>query len=1005
MVNLLMITVLLLGFKTVIGIKKEGFPSISKNIISIQTFYPGASARDVEINVTMTIEEELEKVANLKEVLSTSSEGMSIITIVADDDVDDAQFKQIYDDVGEKLASISNLPSGVDGKPSYRQWTSDEMPVLEIAISGDYKKLRKFIPYLYTEIKRISGVSEVVKVGFPDEEYQIVVDMEKAKKNYLDLQSIANTLKARNIEGSGGTLESYIGEKKIVAYNKYKSLDEVLDTNLRRTYTGSGVRLKDIAEIKRVPENLNLTVRNSGKRGVSLMVKKKGNSDLLNTLDKIHSFLNNVSVPVGIKVITLNDQSKFTRNRLKLLTSNALMGIALVVVLLTLILGRRTAFWTAFSIPFSILGMFIFLPGMDLTLNAMTLGGMVLVLGILVDDAIILSESVDRAKEEGHSGADAVVLAVKQVWKPILGASLTTMVAFWPLSQLGGLPGKFIWIIPVIVALSLVASLIDTFFVLPVHLMHGKTVEKKEKRFVKKLEKMHKNSLDFLKNYRYVVLFTFIMLLASAGFIAKNYVKTDPFPQDSAEGFTIQLTLPAGTSLELAQDQIKVIEKEISALPPAELDGFSVRIGTHAQDTTIERGTDPHLAIIFIYLKTYIERTRTAQEISSSLREKILPFLKDKKIEALFELTRVGPPLGRAFEIRVASEEDRPRTAKVEEIKSYLRTVKGVLEIEDDNIPGKIELDLKLNFDKLAEMGGTVAGALSTIRIAFDGQVVTDIIEHNVPIDFRLRLNRKGRSDRDFVNSLSLINKKGYLINFDHFSTFEEKDSQSEIFHVNNRRTTTIFGQLDKDIISPGKLMDLVKENFPSSYQVPISYSGEPVENEKIFGNMKLAFITAIIGIFLVIAIILNSISKPFIVLSAIPFAVVGIIYTVFAFSMPLSIFIMMGVVGLSGIVVNDSLVMVHTIDRIIGEKGFSTNAVIEGAVRRLRPVLLTTFTTVMGLLPTGYAIGGYDPFIAPMCLAMAYGLLFATLITLILIPMLYLILIDIKNFGASKLS
>ena len=450
--------------------------------------------------------------------------------------------------------------------------------------------------------------------------------------------------------------------------------------------------------------------------------------------------------------------------------------------------------------------------------------------------------------------------------------------------------------------------------------------------------------------------------------------------------------------MKKAEDNLKILEKHLLALPTGELSGFSSRIGTQSKSAVTERGTEPHLGMVFVYLKPFSKRARSAQDIIDGLKISMKSDFKKLQVSPLFEIIRIGPPVGKPFEIRVSSRQDQLRHSKVEEIKDNLKKLKGVLNVDDDQVIGKKELNLILDYDHLTRVGLTVEDVLQTIRLAFDGQIVTDYVENNRPIDIRVRLDSSGREDTKFIKTLKIINRQGQIIPLHRVTSFEEQVSLSEIKHINGDRTTVVFGQLDKINQTPATILAYAQEEFKTSKDVQVTFAGEPIENQKIFGSLSMAAVTAVFGIFIVIALILNSLVKPLIVMSAVPFGVVGIILAVWSHGMALSMFVMISLIGLSGIIVNDSLVMVFTISELIDKDGFDIDKIIKGAVTRLRPVLLTTATTVLGLLPTAYGLGGSDPFISPMCLALMYGLLFGTFVTLIFVPILYSVGNDFKR-------
>ncbi|MCB1158999.1 MAG: efflux RND transporter permease subunit [Leptospiraceae bacterium] len=993
LVNVIIIAVFFLGLQSVLKMRKEAFPTITVNKVIITTIYPGASARDVELNVTREIEESIEGLSGVDEITSYSNEGYSNIVVSIDEDADEVGINKVFDDLDREISKISTLPSGIEGRPSLKKITSFDLPVLEIALFGKTPELRKFVDYFKAKLLEVEGVASVEIVGFPDEEIEVLVDPLKARNKLVDLRRIAYAIQKRNLEGSGGVLESFLSEKKVVSFSKFQSLDEILDTNVRMSEDGLGTKLRDIATLNLNNKEQKLRVRNNGKPGLS--IKNKKDKDVLRTIDGIQSMLKKIEIPKGLSYSLFNDQSRFTRGRLQLVTGNAIAGFILVFIILFFTFDMKTSFWTAFGIPFSLFGVYIILYNMGITLNALTLGGFIVVIGMLVDDAIVVAEEISTYKEEGMSSFEAAKKAVEHVWKPVLASSTTTMIAFSPLVSLGGLPGKFVWVLPLIVILALSVSLFDAYFLLPSHLSHGKVKKIEKKKFVHSLENFYQSVLLKILKFRYVILVLFILLFISSLYLAKEKIRKDPFPQDSSEGITVQFTFPHGYSMDKVEKELTKFEEVLISSPKEDVAGFSLRFGTHSLDPTTDRGSLDNIATAFIYLTPFNERKRQAFQIIKQMREDIRRIYPEGRVTFLMDLMRIGPPMGKDFEIRVSSEYEKEREETVKKIIEYLSKKEGLLEIKDDKVIGKDEINLKFKHDLLSRAGLTVEDVLSTLRIAFDGMIVSSMNHENKTKDIRLRLNEKARADEAFISKLPLLNNRDYMIPLQEFVWMEEKPSRGEIVHVNRIQTTTIFGSVDIRKVNISKVLLEVAKEFPSSGKVRISFSGQPVESQKIFSNLGSAAMIAILGIYLVISLIFDSFAKPFLIMLAIPFSIIGVMYSLYLHNMPISIFAGLAIVGLSGVVVNDSIVMVYTIFSKDEINNLNRDTIVEGAVSRLRPILLTTITTVLGLLPTAYGIGGSDPFFEQMCIALAYGLLFGTFIVLVLIPIFTSILID----------
>lgn len=1007
LVNVIVLSIFLYGIFSASSMNKEAFPDISFGNIIITTIYPGASAEDVEMNVTIPIEEALREILGIEEIMSSSNEGLSQITIVADEDYNDAQFLNLYQEVDSEISKIDDLPADIDGRPTLKKLTSQDMPFVEIAFTGNYEDLLKFIPKVKQDLLLNKSIAAVEIIGLPDPEVHVIVDPGKAKRNYVGLRMIAGSIADRNMEGSGGTFESFIGEKKVVSVNKFESYEEVLNVNIRTSpdSAGYGIKVKDVADIKIVPKNEKLIVRNNGKRGATLILKKKKNGDVVETSDEVRKYVENLKTPDGITASIINDQSKMTRDRLSLTVNNAIMGFVLVLLILFIVLDRKTAIWVAFGIPFSLLFVFIITSHAGMTLNAITLAAFIIVLGMLVDDAIVIAENYKHNIESGIKPHDAAILSVKTMWKPVLAACATTVMAFSPLLNFGGLPGKFIWAIPFVVLLSLTGSLIEGYFFMPVHLSHGSeknlshTVDKKG--FIVKLENFYERILRRVINFRYIAIFLLFLMIVLSVYLVNNVMEQDAMPQDAAEGFTVTFELPTGFTLEQTEKEIMEFEKILSGLPENELVGYSCRIGTNSTSTQTDRGIQNNVASVFVYLTPFSKRDRTVYEIVDSVKKDSENIsLMEKSSVTDFELIRIGIPFGSPLEVKVISNNTEQRMKTVQDIKSFLSSKEGIVNYEDDIIEGVPEINIKPDYDLLSRTGLSVKDVLNVLRIAFDGTVVSDLRGLERTTDFRVILKESGMSEQQLIKYLPVMNSQGNMINIGNLVKISDKEGAGEIKHYNGQRATTVYIDFDKKIISGTQLLTDISNQFNNIDDVRIIFDGETTDTNEIFSNLGMSAAIAIISVFLIIALIFNSFKKPFIILLALPFSIPGVIIAAYTHGHPMSMFIGVSVVGLCGIIVNDSIVMVHSISRLHDgntETSF-LEAVVKAAKSRLRPILLTTLTTFFALIPTAYAIGGFDPFITPMCLGLAWGLLYSTLITLILVPIFYLVGKDIGS-------
>ncbi len=1002
LVKLLFLAVFLFGIYSMFTIQKEGFPAVDLNKVTVNTVYPGASALDVELNVTTQLEEEIQEVDGLYEVTSTSRENFSAIVIQADEDAGSKELAAIVTDIKQAVDQTRDLPLDLEELPLVDVISTADTPIVSINLFGEHGKLRELLPILERGIESLPGVSGVDKIGYFDREVHIEIDPAKAKDLRISLSDVLVAIQSRNLRTTGGTLESYLNEQTVISLNKFNNPKEVEEVILRANISGQVVRIRDIATVKLREKDETFIVRNEGKPGMNLVVRKKKDADIMTTLDGVKVFMTEQTLAEGIGYTFSNDQSARTRLRLQVLGGNALLGFTLVTIILMLALNRQAAFWTAMSVPFSLFGTFILLPYVGVSLNAISLAGFVLVLGLLVDDAIVVAEKITHYREKGFSAKEAALKGTAAMWRPVTVASITTILAFSPMFSLGGMPGKFAWAIPAVVIVALLVSLFECYFILPHHLAAGRQVKNRSKAgWILKVEAGYGWLLEHLLHWRYIVVLFMVMILLSSVYLVKSSMKFQVFPQDGVETFYLKLEMQRGASLAATETRLKALENRIKSLPETELESFATRVGTLATAPSKNRGDHSHWGIISVFLTGEAHRKRSADEIITALRESI-PIEENETL--IFEKQRVGPAIGMPTEIRISTNDDELRKNTANELKSFLRALPGLLDIESDNKPGKDQLIVNIDYKKLAEVGLTVKDVADALRVTYDGMLVSSTTSVEETIEYRVIVDPKYRNSEDMLFKIPVKNNRGQVMSLNDVLYLTHGQGPLEFQHVNGVRTETISADINPEITSTSIVQKQVLEHFKETWSeqpsMKVSFAGEAREQKKIFGGFLVSGIVALVSIYLVVALLLNSLGQSFIVMSTIPFAIIGVIWSFYAHGMPLSFFSTMGTLGLIGVVVNDTIIMVTEVNRKLVEyrKENLVRTVVLGAKDRLRPVLLTTFTTVAGLLPTAYGIGGKDGLIMPLTMAMAYGLLFATMITLILTPSLLVIGHDIAH-------
>ncbi len=1010
-VNIIVVVFIFLGVLALKRTPREGMPSIDSNQLSIVTRYPGASPEDVELNVTCKIEEELKEVDGLTEITSVSIENSSSILVQVDESMGRNKVREIKEDVQKALDRISDLPEEVEDILLTEIKTSD-VPVIEIAISHKNREfLRQWAKKLERKIEKLDGVAGVNKIGYYDKEIHIEVDPLKMKQAYVSLPEIVMSIQKRNLRSTSGTLESYKGFKNIVILNKFTDPMDVKDVILRSNFDFKNIVLKQIAEVKIAEKDNHLIVRNNGENGISLVVKKKENSDIIRVINRIKKSLKK-EAPGKLKYSFVNDQSRTTRNRLNILFSNGLIGLILVIALLLIFLNRQAALWTAFGIPFCFIAVFIFFAIFNITINAVSLAGFIVVLGMLVDDAIVVAEKTAYYRELGINPAKASLKAVREMAGPVFAAALTSICAYFPMFFLGGRAGKFIWNIPIVVIIALAISLLECFFILPNHLSHGSIKIKPKAAWIKNIENIYKKLLVKVLKVRYVLISVFVITLIGIILIAKFNLKFQMFPQSGIDTFYINIEGPKDQSIEDTEKTVIEIEKIVATLPEKELLSYTSRVGHHSISKTKDFGDHENWAIISVFLTPDNKRKRMAGMIIKELRKKIK---SPEGTKVFIAKRKMGPIQDKPITLHIISNDMEANIKAERKILNFLKTMKkmGVSDIDSDRKEGRDELVVNLNHRKMAAMGLSTYDVAQSLRTGFDGSIVTSIQTVDEEIQYRLILNKESRRKESVINRLSIKNNQGSLIPLKSFVNFTTRSADLAIYHRDAERCITISAEVNPKKITATEAAGYIKKNLLNKWDVhdmEILIGGEAQQAKLILGDIRFAVILALFLIFSIMAVVLDSLTQPLIIMSVIPFGLIGVLFALLLHGQNMSMFVLLALVSLTGIVVNDSIVMVNTLNKQIksmAKKVWKNNGfyevIADSAKTRLRPILLTTFTTLGGLFPMAYGLGGYEKMLSPMALALSWGLLFATIITLFLIPSLYVMIFKSQFKGTVR--
>lgn len=1022
-VNVLAAGIFIAGLMYMFNANREAFPKIDFDYLVISTIYPGATAEDVEKHVTIPIEDQLREIDGIEELHSNSLEARSVVVVKLDPDL--ANKDKTINDIKNALDRTQDLPDDAED-PLVTELTTAQQPVLDIAIirKGDIRndadefEMRRLAKILEDRILEIGGTARVDRQGYRDREMIVEVNPRLLDEYHVAMNDIVMALARKNLNFPGGLVWENDEEILVRTIGEVESARDISNILIRANDMGNWVRVGDVANVRDSFEEAKIINKSVGRRSVTLTILKKESADIITLVDGINREVERFRkiLPEEYELVINNDLSYFVKRRLDVLVSNGIQGFALVIISLILSYGWRISIFTALAIPFSMLLTFIWMAYANVSINLMSMFGLIMALGMLVDNNIVVSDNIYRHLEEGWKLRDAVAKGASEVMMPIAATILTTIASFAPLMFMTGIMGKFVWTLPAVVSVALVASWIESVFFLPPQI-HD--MQKRRKSLVSLSEEeggalfrgLRTRYVSLLKavvarRYRFVGIVTlvFVVTIVFAAFKVKFIL----FPAGGIERFTVKAEAPTGTRVEEMSDKLATIEKIIAELPKEELESFTSRAGIIQEDPNdpyTKRGSK--YGIIIVYLTPEENRRRQADEIIDWVRERSAGLKGFEKLE--FKYVRNGPPTGMPVSVTIKGDDFDVLKKIADEYRAYLTTIKGLKDIKDNFEEGKEEIRIHVNDRTAALAGISVYDIASTVRSCYEGTIATKIKKTDEEIDIRVIFPRSLRNDLASIGKIKIANRMGNLIPLQSVARLERSRGVSFITRKDWRRTISVTADIDekaKDVTSVyvNRLLQKKFAGMEERYQgYTVDYAGEFKDTQESFQNLNRSFLMAALAIYIILVALFKSLIHPVTIMGIIPLSFLAVVWVFFLHGLPLSFLAMMGIVGLAGVVVNNSIVYLDFINvaRTGGMDAF--DASIEAGAKRVRPILLSSLTTVLGLLPTAYGIGGNDPFLKPMALSMAWGLAFGTLITLFATPVLYNIFEDIRGIVSGR--
>lgn len=1007
--SLIVIVIIIAGLMGAYTMNREAFPAVDFAQIKITTVYPGATPEDVEIRVTKKIEDEIREIDGVKEIRSTSQESLS--EIIVEVDMDNAVQKVVVDEIQRAVDRVVDLPLELTDPPHFQEMKTTKLPVLEVSVVGEVGEmtLRETADKLKETFELTDGVSGVNKIGYRDREYLVNLDPKKMEQFHIGFQEVINTIRANNINQPGGVFESRPYEMAVRTVDEFKNVDDLQNVVIRSNFSGQAVRIKDIAKIDDTFGQPKVITRTNGRPSIILVVRKKEFSDIIQVTASLKKELSDfkLSLPNGVEIITSSDESIRAKNRLEIVLSNSMIGFVFLLISLVLFLNFKTALVTSISLPIVILCTLFVMSALDISFNIVSMLAIIIALGMFVDNSIVISENIYRLTQDGIPLREAAIQGTKEIAAPITATVLTTIAAFAPMLVTTGLMGKMIWAIPVIVSASLIASLGESFFLLPTRvLMFGKSTKSKELTWFAKFQEIFEKMLSVLLKHKWKSIFCVNLLLLAAILFAIFKLDFVLFAPEGTDSFAIKYQAAPGTPIEDVHEAAKKIETILLTLPKSELIAVTTRTGIHkvgARDP-LERVRD-NIGMILVYLTPENDRDRTADEIIAELR-KLIP-TKELFQTIQFQKVIVGPPLGKPVTITIQGDDLDTLKVAANEIKQYLKSIDGVVDIDQDVKLGLKQLRVNLKKGVTEEVGLTVADIANTLRIAHEGVIASTIRNFKDDIDIRVLLSKEARGDRDILQNILISDQRQNLIPLHEVAIVTEEEGSEVRKHLDYRRAITVAADIDASKITSIEANKLIRQNFesfPEKYPgYDLKFGGEEKSTKESVASLARAMVIAVIGIFVILVALFKSFAKPLLVMYSIPFGFIGTIIGFALHDKSLGFLAVIGIIGLAGVIVNSSIVLVSFIENLRENSDMSLEeCLVKGASMRLRPILLTTITTVTALIPTAYGLGGYDPMLVSITLAMAWGLMFGTILTLIIVPCGYAVLEDFQIFVGS---
>ncbi len=1030
--NLTFVLVLIIGFLSYQEMPRQQDPTINFNWITIITALPGSSASDVEKRVTDVLEDSINGIPDMNFVSSNSRENTSSI-LVRFEDMDERLYDKRLADLRRELQNVqSELPEEALDSKIIEITSGNAFPAALIAVTSnaDDERLRKRAQAVSDTIEQMSGVDRVDSVALDDPELQINFIPKALESLRLTPVQLADSLKLWFQDVSAGTTN--IGRQSWLVRIVGKNSDPSKVAQFPIPGLNGEIPLSRVAIVQRARKKASQEVSIDGKPAVLLSVLKQDNTNVIQLVDKLNTWVeeqNNITQNTGIQLKMVDDQTLPTKQAINIMQSNALIGLLLVLVVAWLFLGTRIALLTAIGIPFILAATFWILAANGETLNITVLLGVVIVLGMLVDDAVVVVESIYYRLQRGVNPLEAATEAMKEVALPVTTAVLTTIAAFLPLMLLPGILGKFMRVIPMVVTIALTISLIEAFWMLPAH-VHGANINFKKKSRIQLCResvihwiqlKYSKILIRALRWPKMTLLTIFMAFMTAIGALTAGMIRVDFFASDTLRIFYVNVEMPTSTPLEETLITTLNVEKAIkSHLKDTQevKDARSVASYAGLMFTETEPMYGDQYGQIVVSLLPMDQGSRDVDDIINEMRDDVTSVVGANNIS--FLKLQGGPPSSKPISVKVRGDDYQTIKNASDKLRQILQGIKGIKDISDDASRGRMELTLKMDHDAIRRAGINPIELTRTLRLLVDGEVVAEMQDKGEKLQIRVKADSADSNNIGDLLKFRMPTPNGSSIPLNQLMTQERGVSLGNIRHYNFRRAITLeadiekpkgkedfmacrlrpalfgderdYSQCELDTVTANKLMldgwEKYRKDFPS---IDLDFTGQLDDIKDSINSIAKLFLIGIGLMYLILGTQFRSYFQPFIILATVPLAFTGVILGLLVTQNPLSLYTLYGVVALAGIAVNAAIVLISAAnDRI--QIGMSViHATIYAARRRVIPIMITTLTTIAGLLSLAIGLGGQSLIWGPVATSIVWGVGFSSLLTLFAIPTLYL--------------